>query len=65
MMNTMENSELIHESFDYDQFFSENIDDYHTMTCMDISSTNENLLNLNNNNLMEMPTKNRITGIYS
>ncbi|CAF4005403.1 unnamed protein product, partial [Rotaria magnacalcarata] len=64
MMNTMENSELIHESFDYDQFFSENIDDYHTMTCMDISSTNENLLNLNNNNnnLMEMPTKNRITG---
>ncbi|CAF4440072.1 unnamed protein product [Rotaria socialis] len=62
MMNTMENSELIHESFDYDQFFSENIDDYHTMTCMDISSTNENLLNLNNNNLMEMPTKNRVTG---
>ncbi|CAF3965491.1 unnamed protein product [Rotaria sp. Silwood2] len=65
MIDPMENNELIHEPFDYDHFFSEHTDDYHTMSCIEsINSTNENLLNLNNNNNnnIDTPTKNRITG---
>ncbi|CAF1064453.1 unnamed protein product [Rotaria sordida] len=63
----MENNELIHEPFDYDHFFSEHTDDYHTMSCIEsINSTNENLLNLNNNNNnnnnIDISTKNRTTG---
>ncbi|CAF3372187.1 unnamed protein product [Rotaria sp. Silwood1] len=62
MTNPMENNELIHESFDYDHFFNEHTDDYHTMSCIEsINSTNENLLNLNNNNI-DTSTKNRTTG---
>ncbi|UJR10157.1 hypothetical protein I4U23_014373 [Adineta vaga] len=54
----MDNNELLHETFDYDHFFGENNDDYHTMTCLE--TTNENLLDLNNNNDTQM--KNRTTG---
>lgn len=61
-MNAMETNELMQESFDYDQFFSENMDDYHAMTFIDLNSTNENLLNLNNNINLDPPTKNRTTG---
>ena len=56
----MDNNELLQESFDYDHFFGENTDDYHTMTCLE--TTNENLLDLNNNNETQM--KNRTTGRY-
>jgi hypothetical protein len=57
------NNELLHESsFDYDNFFGENTDNYHTMSCIDsIHLTNENLLNLNNS---DTPMKNRTTGIF-
>jgi hypothetical protein len=52
----MDNPELLHESFNYDNFFGENIDDYHTMNCIEsINSTNENN--------HETPIKNRVTGI--
>jgi len=58
----MDNNELTHQSFDYDHFFGDNTDEYHTMTC--VESTNENLLDLNNNNNNgDTPTKNRTTGI--
>jgi hypothetical protein len=54
----MDNNELIHQSFDYDHFFGDNTDEYHTMTC--VESTNENLLDLNNNG--DTSIKNRTTG---
>ena len=56
----MDNNEFLHESFDYDNFFAEHTDSYHTMTCIDtIQLTNENLLNFNHN---DSPMKNRTTG---
>jgi hypothetical protein len=56
----MDTNELLHESFDYDNFFGENTDNYHTMTSMDsVHLTNENLLNLNES---DAPMKNRTTG---
>ncbi|CAF1015065.1 unnamed protein product [Adineta steineri] len=58
----MDNTDLLHESFDYDHFFGENTDEFHTMTCVEsINSTNENLLDLNNNN-NDTQIKNRTTG---
>jgi hypothetical protein len=62
----MDDNELLHESFDYHDFFGENTDDYHTMTCAEtinvstINNTNENLGHLNTNN--GTPIKNRPTG---
>ena len=65
MIDPMETNELVLESFDYDQFFNENTDEFHTMSCIEsINSTNENLLNLNNNNNGDTPSKNRTTGIF-
>jgi hypothetical protein len=65
----MDDNELLHESFDYHDFFGENTDDYHTMTCAEtinvstINNTNENLGHLTNNG--GTPIKNRPTGILS
>ena len=56
----MDNSELLHESFDYDNFFSENSDDYHRLTYADTIqlSTNENLVENTSGTLV----KHRATG---
>jgi len=61
----MDDNELLHESFDYHDFFVENTDDYHTMTCAETInvSTNENLGHLNNNH-NGTPIKNRPTGSF-
>lgn len=63
----MDDNGLLHESFDYHDFFSDNNDDYHTLTCVEtmnvvntISNTNENLGHLNNH--VTTPIKNRIAG---
>ena len=64
----MDDNELLHESFDYHDFFGENTDDYHTMTCaetMNVSSmnnTNENLGHLNTNG--NTPMKNQSAGRF-
>ncbi|CAF1185299.1 unnamed protein product [Rotaria sordida] len=67
----MDDNELLHESFDYHDFFGENTDDYHTMTCAEtinvstINNTNENIAHLNNNttnNNNGTPIKNRPNG---
>ncbi|CAF3851990.1 unnamed protein product [Rotaria sp. Silwood2] len=66
----MDDNELLHESFDYHDFFGENTDDYHTMTCAEtinvsaINNTNENIGHLNNNNNANSgtPIKNRPNG---
>ncbi|CAF0932025.1 unnamed protein product [Adineta steineri] len=59
----MDDNELLHESFDYHDFFVENTDDYHTLTCAETInvSTNENLGHLNTNH-GNTPIKNRPTG---
>ena len=62
----MDDNELLHESFDYHDFFGENTDDYHTMTCAEtinvvsMNNTNENLGHLNTN--VGTPIKNRSAG---
>lgn len=64
----MDDNELLHESFDYHDFFGENTDDYHTLTCVEtlnapvIHNTNENLGHLNNH--AGTPMKNRSTGFF-
>ena len=35
----MDGNELLHESFDYQDFFTENTDDYHTLTCLETIDT--------------------------
>lgn len=59
----MDDNELLHEPFDYHDFFVENTDDYHTLTCAETInvSTNENLGHLNSNH-GHTPIKNRQTG---
>ncbi|CAF1489600.1 unnamed protein product, partial [Adineta ricciae] len=59
----MDDNELLHEPFDYHDFFGENTDDYHTLTCAETIhvSTNENLGHLNSNH-GHTPIKNRPTG---
>ena len=55
----MDTNEFLHESsFDYDNFFGENTDDYHTMTCLESMNiaTNENLTNLNGTSIKNRPT---------
>lgn len=62
----MDDNELLHESFDYHDFFGENTDDYHTMTCAEtinvssMNNTNENLGHLNTNG--NTPIKTRPAG---
>ncbi|CAF4573273.1 unnamed protein product, partial [Rotaria magnacalcarata] len=62
----MDDNELLHEPFDYHDFFGENTDDYHTMTCAEtinvstINNTNENIGHLNPNG--GTPIKNRPNG---
>ncbi|CAF3367127.1 unnamed protein product [Rotaria socialis] len=62
----MDDNELLHESFDYHDFFGENTDDYHTMACAEtinvstINNTNENIGHLNTNG--GTPIKNRPNG---
>ena len=63
----MDVNELLHESFDYQDFFTDNTDDYQTLTCVEtmnvintISNSNENLVHFNNHG--NTPMKNRTTG---
>lgn len=59
----MDDNDLLHEPFDYPDFFGENNDDYHTLTCAETMnvSTNENLGHLNPVH-GNTPMKNRPTG---
>ncbi|UJR35881.1 hypothetical protein I4U23_028624 [Adineta vaga] len=59
----MDDNGLLHESFDYNDFFVENTDDYHTLACAETISvsTNENLGHLNPNH-GNTPIKNRQIG---
>lgn len=65
----MDDNELLHESFDYHDFFGEHTDDYHTMTCAEtinvptINNTNENIGHLNTTN--GTPIKNRPNGLFA
>ena len=62
----MDDNELLHESFDYHDFFVDHTDDYHTMTCVEtisvpaMTNTNENLGHVITSG--GTPTKNRPTG---
>ena len=63
----MDDNELLHGSFDYHDFFGENTDDYHTLTCAEtinvtaMNNTNENLGHLNTNG--GTPIKSRPAGM--